>query len=176
MFSNLGKGSILHGIDKSGKDWHWFSGTIERVTPSIDNPYSQYQISFGQLPAVNLDVVAIIDGKQREFRGIHSNDTIADFGPNTAILADSESALFSHVNSLLKESEESVSEEFIAMHNARIPQCRRVLSEMRPGSAGSSEVKELKEQVSSLQSQLSEALSLLKGETIKKLQSNGSNV
>jgi len=35
---------------------------------------------------------------------------------------------------------------------------------MRPGATNNSEVKELKEQVGSLQAQLAEALALLKGE------------
>ena len=163
MFSNLGKGSILHGVDKSGDKLKWFTGTVERVTPSISNSYPQYPTAFGQLPQVNLDIVAIIDGKQREFKGIRGNDTIADFGKNTVVLADSENSLFNHVNSLLKTSEETVDEANISWHKEMIPQYRDVLSDMRPGSTGSSEVKELKEQVGNLQAQLAEALSLLKG-------------
>ena len=163
MFSNLGKGSILHGVDKSGDKLKWFTGTVERVTPSISNSYPQYPTAFGQLPQVNLDIVAIIDGKQREFKGIRGNDTIADFGKNTVVLADSENSLFNHINSLLKTSEEAVDEANISWHKEMIPQYRDVLSDMRPGSTGSSEVKELKEQVGNLQAQLAEALALLKG-------------
>lgn len=159
MFSNLSKGSVLHGVDKSGDELKWFSGTIERVTPSINNPY---QNSFGQIPLLNLDIVANIDGKQREFQGIHSNDTVADFGKNTVILADSEESLFNYVKTLLRTSEEAVDEDNIAWHNTMIPQYRNVLSDMRPGSTRSDEVKELKAQVGNLQAQLAEALSLLK--------------
>lgn len=162
MFSNLGKGSVLQGVDKSGEKLKWFTGTVERVTPSISSSYPQYPTAFGQLPQVSLDIVAIIDGKQREFKGIRGNDTIADFGKNTVVLADSENSLFNHINSLLKTSEEAVDENNISWHKEMIPQYRDVLSDMRPGSAGSSEVKELKEQVGNLQAQLAEALSLLK--------------
>lgn len=164
MFSNLGKGSVLQGVDKSGDKLKLFTGTVERITPSLSNPYP-YPNAFGQLPTVNLDIVANIDGKQREFKGVHSDDTIADFGKNTAILADSETSLFNHINSLLKTSEEAVNEDNIAWHKKMIPQYRDVLSDMRPGTTNSSEVKELKEQVGSLQAQLAEALSLLKGES-----------
>jgi len=162
MFSNLGKGSILHGIDKSGGHLKWFTGSIERITPSITNPYSQYSGAFGQLPQVSLDIVATVDGKQREFKGIHSEDTIADFGENTVILGDSEASLFNHVSSLLKVSEKAVNKDNIAWHQRMIPEYRDVLSAMRPGTTSPSEVKELKEQVGSLQAQLAEALALLK--------------
>jgi hypothetical protein len=163
MFSNLGKGSVLQGVVKSGDKLKWFTGTVERITPSLSNPYL-YSNTFGQFPSVSLDIVANIDGKQREFKGVHSEDTIADFGKNTAILADSETSLFNHINSLLKTSEEAVNEDNIAWHKKMIPQYRDILSYMRPGAANNSEVKELKEQVGSLQAQLAEALALLKGE------------
>ncbi len=167
MFSNLSKGSVLHGVDKSGDKLKWFSGTIERITPSLNNPYNSYPNAFGQLPVVNLDIVATVNGKQREFKGIHSDDTIADFGKNTVILADSENTLFNHVNSLLRTSEEAVDKDNIAWHNQMIPQYKEVLSDMRPGASSNSEVRELKEQVGSLQAQLAEALSLLKKEATK---------
>jgi len=164
MFSNLGKGSVLQGVDKSGDKLKWFTGTVERITPSLSNSYPQYPNAFGQLPAVSLDIIANIDGKQREFKGVHSDDTIADFGKNTVILADSETSLFNHINSLLKTSEEAVNKDNISWHERMIPQYRGVLADMRPGTTNSTEVKELKEQVGSLQAQLAEALALLKGE------------
>jgi soluble cytochrome b562 len=67
------------------------------------------------------------------------------------------------VKSLLKTSEDAVNEENLKWHRERIPQYKKVLSEMVPGSYGDTEVKELKEQVSNLQEQLAEALALLKG-------------
>jgi hypothetical protein len=166
MFSNLSRGSVLHGIDKSGDKLKWFTGTIERISPSVSS-YSPYPATFGQMPTVNLDIVATVDGRQREFKGIHSDDTIADFGKNTVILADSENTLYNHVTTLLKTSEETVKEDNIAWHKSMIPQYRDILSDMRPNANNSIEVKELREQVGSLQLQLAEALALLKGETIK---------
>ncbi len=167
MFSNLGKGSILQGVDKSGDKLKWFTGTIERITPSVTNTYPQYPTSFGQFPVVNIDIVANIDGRQREFKGIHSNDTIADFGKNTVILGDSEASLFNHISSLLKTSEEAVNEDNIAWHKNMIPQYKDVLSDMRPSFTSNTEVRELREQVGSLQAQLAETLSLLKKGTAK---------
>ena len=163
MFSNLSRGSILHGIDRRSQ-MKWFTGSIERVTPSINN---QYPSAFGQFPGVNIDIVANVNGKQREFRGIPGNNSIADFGDDSIILADNKDALYNYVKSLLKTSEEATNEETIEKHKKWIPQYKEVLSDMMPGASSSSEVKELRQQVGTLQEQLAEALSLLKGQNTK---------
>ena len=163
MFSNLSNGSILHGVDREG-EMRWFTGSVERVTPSINTPYSS---NFGGFPSVDIDIVASINGKQRVFKGVHGNDTIADFGKDAFILADNKDSLYNYIKSLLKISEDATDEETIRLHKEWIPQYKNVLAEMVPGSANSNEVKELREQVGSLQSQLAEALALLKGKTLK---------
>lgn len=164
MFSNLSKGSILHGVDKSNGDMRWFTGAVERIAPSLN---TQYANAYGQFPSIDLDIVANVEGKRQEFKGIHSSDSIADFGANTLILADTESALFNYIKSLLKASEDAVNEDNIKMHQALIPQYRKVLSDMRPGSSSSNEVRELQSKVDTLQSQLAEALALLKAGNTK---------
>lgn len=158
MFSNLSKGSILHGIDKRNGEFKWFTGSIERVMPSV----------FTQFPIVDLDIAVNINGEQREFKGIHSNDCIADFGDGTFVLADNKDSLYNYIKTELKKSEDIINPENIKRHEARIPKYREVLSEIIPGSTNSSEVKELKEQVGNLQAQLAEALSLLKQKGNKK--------
>lgn len=157
MFSNLSRGSVLHGVDRSDK-MKWFTASVERITPSVNNQYN----NFAQFPSVNLDILVNINGKQMEYKGVHSNDSIADFGNDSVILADSKDALYNYVKSLLKVSEDAVNEDTLKQHRAWIPQYKEVLSDMVPGATNASEVKELKEQVSSLQSQLAEALTLLK--------------
>ena len=137
----------------------WFTGSVERVIPSLNN---QYQAPFGQPPVVNVDIVAIVDGAQQEYKGIHAGDTIADYGKDSLILSDNKDYLYNYVKSLLKTSEDIVDEDNIKYHKNLIPQYRGVLSEMRPEVTHATEVKELKEQVGSLQAQLAEALSLLK--------------
>lgn len=165
MFSNLSKGSILHGIDRRDKKMKWFTGSVERVMPSIN---TQYQATFGQPPMVNVDITATVDGVQQEFKGIHASDTIADYGKDSFILSDNKDYLYNYVKSLLKTSEDIVDEENIRYHKSLIPQYRSVLSDMRPELTNASEVKELKQQVGNLQSQLAEALSLLKARDAKK--------
>jgi uncharacterized phage infection (PIP) family protein YhgE len=159
MFSNLSKGSILHGVDRRDGNMKWFTGSVERVTPSLNN---QYQNPFGQVPVMNVDIIAIVDGVQKEYKSIHANDTIADFGKDSIILSDNKDYLYNYVKSLLKTSEDVVDENNIQYHKRLIPQYKSVLRDMRPDVSNASEVKELKEQVGNLQAQLAEALSLLK--------------
>ena len=164
MFSNLSKGSILQGVDRRNGKMKWFTGSVERVIPSTTNPY---QTPFGQPPIMNVDIVAIVDGLQQEFKGIHASDTIADYGKDSFILSDNKDYLYNYIKSLLKTSEDVVDEDNINYHKALIPQYKGVLSDMRPEISSASEVKELKEQVGNLQEQLAEALSLLKGQNTK---------
>ena len=163
MFANLSRGSILHGIDKKG-GMKWFTGSVERVIPSVSN---QFQNPFGQFPNLELDITVSIDGKTQEIKGIPSNNIIADFGDDSVIIADNKDSLYNYVKSQLKVSEDAVNEENIKRHKKLIPQYKNVMAEMMPGVQNNNEVKELKEQVGTLQSQLAEALSLLKKQTSK---------
>jgi hypothetical protein len=163
MFSNLSRGSILHGVDRES-DMRWFTGSIESVMPSL---IPQYQNNYRQFPNIDLDIVANIDGKQRTFKGIHGNDSIADFGENSIILADNKDSLYNYLKSLLKVSEDATNEDTLKKHRTWIPQYKDTLAEMMPGVVNSNEVKELREQVGSLQAQLAETLALLKEKTAK---------
>lgn len=164
MFLNLSKGSVLNGIDKRNNEFRWFTGSIENITPSI----GQYGNVFSQFPSADLDIAVNINGEHRLFKGVHSNDIIADFGPDTFILADNKDSLYNYLKSKLRESEDATDESNIKKHKERIPKYRSVLAEMVPGSTSAQEVKELKEQVGNLQSQLAETLALLKEKTTTK--------
>ena len=159
MFSNLSRGSILQGIDRTD-GMKWFTGSIERVVPNASGIQQPFNI--GQFPVVNVDIIANIDGKQREFRGVPGNNSIADFGEDSVILADNKDALYNYAKSLLRASEDATNPDNIKKHERWKRQLKGVLSEMVPGSTNSDEVKELKNEVSSLKSQLAEAISLLK--------------
>ena len=159
MFSSLSRGSILQGIDRTD-GMKWFTGSVERVIPTASNMQQPFNI--GQFPIVNVDIVANIDGKQREFRGVPGTNSIADFGEDSVILADNKDALYNYAKSLLRISEEATDSDNIKKHERWKQQFKEVLSEMVPGSTSNDEVKELKNEVSSLKSQLAEAISLLK--------------
>jgi hypothetical protein len=156
MFSNLSRGSVLYGLDnKDGVKL--FTASVERVTP----PYPRnMQNTFGQLPEMVVDVVVSIDGERKEFKQVPANNVIADFGPNTVVLSDSKDSLVNYVRSLRHTSKNII--DSCAKHQELIPQYDKVLQELNPEMVNENAVKELKAQVSSLQSQLAEALSFLK--------------
>jgi hypothetical protein len=151
MFSSLSRGSIIQGVDRTD-EMKWFTGSVESVVPSMNN----------QFPYVNVDIIVNVDGKQRQFRGVHNNESIADFGSDSVIISDNKDTLYNYVKSLLKISEDAVNPDNIKKHEKWIPQYKSVLSEMFPGSTSSDEVKELKNEVSSLKAKLAEAITLLK--------------
>ena len=91
---------------------------------------------------------------------IPSNNAIADFGPDTFVLADNKDSLVNYVNSMLQTSRNIVNS--VELHKKRISQYETILSELNPNSTNGVAVKELREQVTSLQEQLAEALALLK--------------
>lgn len=155
MFSSLSKGSVLYGLDTRG-GVKLFTASIERV--SIPMP-KYVQNTFGQLPETVVDIVATVDGERKEFKQVPSNNAIADFGPDAFVLADNKDSLMNYVSSMLQTSRNIVNS--VEKHKSLITQYENVLSTLNPGSNDSA-VKELREQVGSLQEQLSEALALLK--------------
>ena len=162
MFSNLSKGNVLYGLDRRGQIT-WFTASIDRVTPSIG---MQNPNMFGQLPEVRLDIIANINGEQREFKQVPSNNAIADFGEKSFILADNKDSLYNYLKTLRQTSKSII--ESAPYHESLIPQYDEVLNEIMPGSADSSKVKALENKVDSLTAQLAEAISLLKAGNNKK--------
>ena len=118
---------------------------------------------FGQLPELRLDIIANVNGEQKEFKQIPSNSAIADFGDKTFIIADNKESLYNGIKELLKVSENIV--KSAPYHESLIPQYKDAMNQVMPGSiTNTDEVKALKEEVGSLKTQLVEAIALLKGE------------
>ena len=159
MFSNLSKGSVLYGLDTKG-EVKMFTATVDSVT--IPRP-KYVQNTFGQLPEMVLDIVANVNGERKEYKEVPTNNVIADFGPDTFVLSDSRDSLTNYVRSQLQRSKDIVNSA--DKHKTLIPQYEHVLGELDPASANDNAVKELKGQVESMQSQLAEALALLKQRT-----------
>jgi hypothetical protein len=156
MFSNLSKGSILYGLDNKG-DIKFFTASIE----SISLPRSRYmQNTFGQIPETVIDIIAVINGEKREFKQVPSNNTIADFGPDTFVIADNKESLVNYINGQLQKSIDIVNSK--DRHEVLIEQYKKVLEQLNPSMVDNNAVKELKGQVESMQAQLKEALALLK--------------
>ena len=163
MFSNLSKGSVLYGLDNKD-EVKLFTATVDMVTL----PYPRNaQTTFGQLPEMVVDVVVSLNGERKEFKQVPSNNVIADFGPNTLVLSDSKDSLVNYVRSLRQTSKNII--DSAPRHQELIPQYDKVLQELNPELVNESAVKELREQVGSLQSQLAEALTLLKQGSLKQV-------
>ena len=157
MFSNLSKGNVLYGLDRRDKI-KVFTGTVEKVTPVYGKSQNNM---FGQIPELRLDIIATINGEQKEFKQVPSNSAIADFGDKTFIIADNKESLYNGIKELLKISENIV--ESAPYHKTLIPQYKDAMNEVIPGNTNNNdEVKALKEEVGSLKSQLAEAIALLK--------------
>jgi hypothetical protein len=156
MFSNLSKGSVLYGLDTNG-DMKYFTAPIESVTI----PYPKYKNStYGQMPEMVMDIVAIVNGERKEYKQVPSTTTVADFSPMTFILADNKDSLVNHIKQLRQTSQDVLNS--VPEHEARIPKLDRILGEIDPGTANDNAVKELKGQVESMQSQMQEMLALLR--------------
>jgi len=156
MFSNLSRGSVLYGLDTKG-EVKLFTATVDTV--SLPRP-RYLQNTFGQLPETVVDIIVNINGERREFKQVPSNNAIADFGPDTFVLSDTKDSLMNYVNGMLQNSRNIVSS--VDKHKALITQYEKVLGELNPTVANDSAVKELRNQVESMQSQMQEMLSLLR--------------
>lgn len=161
MFLNLSKGSVFYGLDTRG-EVKLFTASVEKVTTPLPK---NIQTTFGHMPEMFVDITAIVNGERKEFKQIPANNAIADFGQDTFILADNKDSLVNYVSSMLQTSKNIVSS--VERHKNLITQYEKVLSDLNPGSANDVAVKELKEQVGTLQSQLAEALALLKSGNAK---------
>lgn len=161
MFSNLSRGSVLYGLDNKD-EVKLFTASVDRV--SLPYP-KNVQTTFGQLPEMVVDIVVNVNGERKEFKQVPSNNVIADFGPNTIVLSDSKDSLMNYVRSLRQSSKNII--DSAPKHELLIPQYDKVLQELNPELVNEGAVKELREQVGSLQSQLAEALVLLKQKALK---------
>jgi len=155
MFSTLSKGNVIYGLDRRDKV-KWFTASIENITPTVAK---QAQM-FGQMPELRLDIVCNVNGEQKTFQQVPSNNAIADFGDKSFVIADNKDSLYNYVKGLKETSINIVKNA--PYHESLIPQYDDVLNDLIPGSADSGKVKALEEKVDSLTAQLAEAISLLK--------------
>jgi hypothetical protein len=123
MFSNLSQNSILYVLDLNNKP-KVLSGPIERI--SIPRP--KYN-TFNPNMEMVVDIIANINGERREFKGV-PNTTIADFGDDAFILAESKDVLNSYVHSMLQNSKNIVNS--IEKHQNLIIQYEDALQELNP--------------------------------------------
>lgn len=145
MFSNLSQNSILYILDLRSNP-KILSGPIERI--SIPRP--KYN-TFNPNMEMVVDIVANINGERREFKGV-PNNTIADFGEDAFVLAESKDVLNSYVHSMLQNSKNIVNS--IEKHQTLITQYEEAIQELNPDIKASIEndkaIKDLKGEIAEL--------------------------
>ena len=156
MFSSLSQNSILYVFDINGNT-KILSGPIERV--SLPRP--KYT-SFNPNMEMVVDITAVINGERREFKGV-PNNSVADFGDDSFILAENKEALTSYINTMLNNSEAVINS--IDKHENRVNSCKEALQELNPALK---ENKERDKAIQSLQDQMVELKQLILGMTDKR--------
>lgn len=164
MFSNLGQNSILHIFDFNGPT-RILCGTIERVTL----PRPKYS-SFNSNNELVVDITAIINGERREFKCV-PNSSIADFGNETFVLADSKEALNSYITAMLQNSRSIINS--VDKHKELEVKYQEALEEMNPSVKADREkdklIQNLQDQVDTLQKSMEQMIAIMskKEETTK---------
>lgn len=144
MFSNLSPNSILYVLDVHSTP-KILSGPVERV--SLPRP--KYN-TFNPNMEMVVDLFATINGERREFKGV-PNGSIANFGDNAFVLAESKEALNSYINAMLQNSQSIINS--IDKHKKLISDYEEALQELNPSLKAD---KEKDKAIQSLQDQLSE--------------------
>lgn len=130
MFSNLSQNSILYILDLQNTP-KILTGPVERI--SIPRPkYSTFNPNMEMI----VDIVANINGERREFKGV-PNSTVADFGDDAFVLAESRDVLNSYLYSMMQNSQNIV--DSVEKHKKRIVQYKEAIHELNPDLRASEE-------------------------------------
>ena len=162
MFSSLSQNSILYILDLQNNP-KIISGPVERV--SAPRPkYNTFNPNFEMI----VDIFATINGEKREFKGV-PNGSIANYGEDAFILAESKEALNSYINAMLQNSKSVLNS--IDKHKKLVENYEEALQELNPSLKADKEkdkaIQSLQEQVSSLQNGMQQLLAMMnKGENI----------
>lgn len=149
MFSNLSQNSILYVLDINNSP-KVLSGPVERVTI----PRPKYN-TFNPNMEMVVDIFATINGERREFKGV-PNSTIANFGNDSFILADSRESLNSYINAMMQNSKGIL--DSVEKHQKLLANYEEALSELNPDIKAD---KKKDKAIQSLQSQVAELKDML---------------
>lgn len=165
MFSNLTKGSIIYGLETKG--------SIKPFTALVTNvslPRSNYNNNtFGQLPEVVVDIVATVDGESKEFKQVPGNSSIANFGSDVLLIADSKETINAYISSMLQNSKNIVNS--VPKHEALITEYTDAYSYFNPeyiSKVDDKTANELRGEIKDIKSQIGEIFAFIKGGNITK--------
>lgn len=165
MFSNLTKGSIIYGLETKGSIKP-FTALITNV--SLPRPIFNNN-TFGQLPESVVDISATVNGENREFKQIPGNSSIANFGSDAFLLADSKETMNAYINSMLQNSRNIVGS--VSKHEALISEYSEAYSYFNPEFASKIDDKttnELRGEIQSIKSQIGEIFAFIKNGNVNK--------
>lgn len=149
MFSNLSQNSILYIFDVNGES-KILTGPVERVSP----PKPKYN-TFNPNMEMVVDITATVNGERREFKGV-PNTSIANFGSESFILADSRESMNAYIQSMLQTSRNVLSS--MEKHEKLVGVYEKALQELNP----SVQSKENEEVIKDLKAQMEEMKSMLR--------------
>lgn len=168
MFLNLSGGSDLYILDVKDR-YKLLVGQIVKVTPSIPKQTTYNPMAMYPMNTTAVDIVVKVNGEDKEFQQIPSNLSIADFGSNGFVLADSKEALINHLNTTLQNSESVIASA--PRHKVIVEDCKALLVKVNPTLAAEAQrdntINELKNQVDTLTKQLSQVITALNSGTKK---------
>ena len=165
MFSNLTKGSIIYGLE-----------TKDRIRPftaivsNISLPRSNFNNStFGQLPETVVDITATVNGETREFKKVPGNSSIANFGADAFLLADSKETINAYITSMRQNSKNIVNS--VPKHQTLITDYGEAYNYFNPEQVDKLDTKtaaELRGEIKDIKSQIGEIFTFIKNGNINK--------
>jgi hypothetical protein len=156
MFSNLSQNSILYILDLRSEP-RVLSGPIEKV--SIPRPkYNTFNPNMEMI----VDIIATINGERREFKGV-PNSSLANFGEDAFVLAESKDVLNSYINAMLQNSRSIINS--VEKHQKLVIEYEEALQELNPDIRASKEndkaIQTLQDQVDALQKGMQQMLAIM---------------
>ena len=156
MFSNLSQNSILYILDLRSEP-RVLSGPIEKV--SIPRPkYNTFNPNMEMI----VDIIATINGERREFKGV-PNSSLANFGEDAFVLAESKDVLNSYINAMLQNSRSIINS--VEKHKKLVIEYEEALQELNPDIKASKEndkaIQTLQDQVDALQKGMQQMLAIM---------------
>ena len=165
MFSNLTKGSIIYGLETKDK-----IRPFTAIVSNISLPRSNFNnTTFGQLPETVVDIIATVNGENREFKKVPGSSAIANFGADAFLLADSKETMNAYINSMRQNSKNIVNS--VPKHEALITEYTDAYNYFNPEQADKLDSKtavELRGEIQDIKSQIGEIFAFIKSGNINK--------
>lgn len=163
MFSTLSAGNLIYVLDIKN-DYNILTGQVNKVTP-IRPKYGTFtpNYAYGQNYETVVDITAVVNGEQKEFKQVPSNAVVADFGSDAFVLADSKDAMIGHLNVTYQNSKAVV--DSVDKNKTIMANCKKALSQINPSIVAEEQrdcaISDLQGRVDNLTNQVAQLVSAL---------------